>query len=703
MRGAGTDTQAEEALAAAVGGQLNERGETEVCKLSKVAGAGLALWLVGGAAMSQPASSPAAASAGATPAAAAERLGADVARTTVAGNSFVAPAGWSLAVRGPATVLEAPEGGSFVVLVDVAAADADAAVAAAWAAYKPGTGATWPLKVTTPIADRDGWTDRRSYSYQTSPNERRDVSVDVRRANQFWTVAIYDMAHDVGEKRGAQVNLIFGKLLPKGYQRESFAGRKAHPLDSARTAELGRFVQRVMELTRVPGVALGIVQDGKLAFAGGFGVRELGKPQPVDADTRFMIASNTKALATLMLAKLVDANRIAWDTPAATLLPSFKLGDADTTRKVQVKHLICACTGMPRQDLEWLLEFKSLTPSGAMKLLGTMQPTSGFGALFQYSNPMAAAAGYVGGHVAYPKLEIGAAYDRAMQTLVFKPLGMSDTTHDFAVAQRGNAALPHAPDIDGRPALAEGRANLSIVPVRPAGGAWSSVNDMLKYVSMEVAEGLLPDGTRYIGRGALLARRAPQVSVSTDVSYGMGLTVDTTYGTPVVHHGGDMIGFHSDMLWLPEHRVGAVILTNGDPGWIIRSAFRRKLLEVLFDGRAEADGRVTAQAQSFFAELAAERKLLVVPADRQAASALAPRYANAAVGNAVVSTKAAALHFDFGEWSSAMASRANPDGTTSFITTVPGFIGLEFVAGRSAGKRALTLRDAQHEYVLVER
>ena len=149
---------------------------------------------------------------------AAERIAADTPRTTVAGNTFVAPAGWSLAVRGPATILEAPEGDSLIVLVDVAAkdvADADAAVAAAWAAYKPD--AKWPLKVTTPIADKDGWTQRKSYSYQTSPNEKRDVGADVRRANDTWTVAIYDMAQAVGEKRAAQVSLIFGKLLPKGY------------------------------------------------------------------------------------------------------------------------------------------------------------------------------------------------------------------------------------------------------------------------------------------------------------------------------------------------------------------------------------------------------------------------------------------------------------------------------------------------------
>ena len=631
---------------------------------------------------------------------AAERLAADTPKTTVAGNTFVAPAGWSLLVRGPATILESPEGGSSIVLVDVPAkdgVDAEAAIAAAWAAYKPD--AKWPLKVTTPIADKDGWTDRKQYSYQTSPNEKRTVGADVRKANDTWTVTIYDMADAVGEKRAAQANLIYGKLLPKGRTRESFAGKKAHTLDAAHLDKLRTFVETSMKLTGVPGVSLALYQDGRVVLAEGFGVRELGKPAKVDADTRYMIASNTKAMATLMLAKLVDQGKLSWDTPAVKALPSFKLGDAKVTDQVLIKHLICACTGMPRQDFEWLLEFAGVTPEKAMAVLGTMQPTSRFGELFQYSNPLAAAAGFLGGHVAFPALDLGAGYDKAMQTLVFDPLGMASTTHDFAKAQSGNVATAHAPDVDGKPALAEARTNLSIVPVRPAGGAWSSVNDVMKYVAMELAEGKLPDGTAYISKDALLARRAPQVVVSNDVTYGMGLTVNNQYGTTIVHHGGDMIGFHSDMMWLPEHGVGAVILTNGDPGWLIRTFFRRKLLEVLFDGNAEADGQVAATAKAFFDELAADRKLLAVPADAALAARLAASYANPALGTIAVSRKGAVTTFDFGEWSSEMASRKNPDGTISFVTVVPGFTGLEFVVG----DKTLTLRDAQHEYVFEAR
>jgi CubicO group peptidase (beta-lactamase class C family) len=628
-------------------------------------------------------------------AAQAEKLSADTPKTTTLGNTFIAPAGWSVAVRGPATIVEAPEGDSRIVIVDVRAKDADAALAAGWAAYQP---PKWPLKVTNDVPDKDGWSKQRNYTYQTSPNERRDVGAGVSFANDVWTVVIYDMAQAVGEKRGAQVALIFDKLLPKGYSRETFAGKKAQRLDAARIAKLTKFLEDGAKATGVPGVSLGLIQDGKVVFSGGVGVRELGGSTKVDGDTLYMIASNTKGLTTLLLAKLVDAGKITWKTPVTQLLPEFKLGSADTTQRVLVEHLICACTGLPRQDMEWLFQFKGVTPEGALATLATVQPTSRFGEMFQYSNLLAGAAGFTAGHVLYPQLEIGAAYDKAMQTEVFDPLGMKATTFDYARALSGNHSNAHAPDVDGKPARAVFELNYSIIPLRPAGAAWSSVNDMLKYVSMELANGALPDGSRYISKGPLLERREAKVPVGKDAVYGMGLMVDSTYAVPVVHHGGDMVGFHSDMLWLPEQQVGAVVLTNGDPGWLIRGHFRRKLQEVLFDGRPEADADLAANAKSFFAQIAADRKTLVVPANAQEAAKLGAHYKNAALGDLAVQRSGPKTLFDFGEWRSEVASRRNPDGTTSFITISPGVSGFEFVVGGGA-KQTLTLRDAQHEYL----
>jgi CubicO group peptidase (beta-lactamase class C family) len=407
-------------------------------------------------------------------------------------------------------------------------------------------------------------------------------------------------------------------------------------------------------------------------------------------------------MTTLVLAKLVYEHLLSWLSPVTTLLPSFRLGDTETTRSVLVKHLICACTGMPRQDLEWIFEYGNIAPASSLSLLGTMQPTSKFGELFQYSNLMATAAGYTGAYVLYPQIELGAAYDRAIQSYVFDPLQMNATTFDYKRVFSGNHAGAHSPDVDGKPSKALTAINDAVIPLRPAGGAWSSVHDMLKYISMELAEGKLPDGKTYISKEPLLERRSPQVYIGKDVSYGMGLMVDTTYGVPVVHHGGDLVGYHSDMMWLPQQNVGAVILTNGDPGWLLRDHIRRKLLEVLFDGRHEADAQLNADAKSFYSSLAADRKLLAIPADANEAAKLAKHYANSSLGEIAVSISNASTMFDFGEWKSEVASRKNPDGTISFITIAPGVIGFEFTVG-SGAKQTLTIRDAQHEYVFEER
>ena len=627
-----------------------------------------------------------------------EVLAADAPRTTVEGNKFIAPAGWRIEVRGRATILSPPEGNSHIALVDVHAKDADSAVAAAWAAYRPD--AKWPLKVTNSFPNKDGWSDIRGYTYQTSPNEKRDVSANARRAADTWTVVLYDMDQAVGEKRGGQVALIFSRLLPKGYERETFAGKTAHKLDAKRIAELSRFVESGRQKLGVPGVSIGVIQDGKVVFEGGFGVREIGNAAKPDAETLYIVASNTKALTTLMLAKLLDEGKLTWETPATSLLPSFKLGDPDTTSRVLVKHLICACTGLPRQDYEWLFQYQGVTPEAALKTLATIQPTSKFGEMFQDLELARRCR-------RFSRRPRGVPDPRAWRRVRRGDgdPGVSSPRHDgddvrLQAGARRQSRLGHAPDVDGRPAPAAMDVNYSVIPVRPAGGAWSNVRDMLKYVQMELDEGTLPNGTRYVAKDTLLARRAPQVSIGQDATYGMGLMVDRTYGTPVVRHGGDLIGYHSDMIWLPEHKVGAVILTNGDPGWVLRGLLDRKLLELLFDGRPEADADVAAQAKSFFEQLAADRKLLTVPAAAVDSGKLATRYANDALGEIVVRRAGAATIFDFGEWKSEVATRHNPDGTVSFVTVAPGIIGLEFVVGPGP-KPALIGRDAQHEYVFA--
>jgi CubicO group peptidase (beta-lactamase class C family) len=631
---------------------------------------------------------------------AAEPVAADTPRITPGGATFTVPGGWAIVTGKNLVILAPPESDSHIAIFDSQAADASAAVAAAWAAYKPEK--KWPLKLVTPRPARNGWEERQVFDYETSPNERVVIQVIASRAGSAWTVLILDASEPTLEKRTAPVSLIIQSLRPKGYERESFIGRKAQPLDAAHIAQLQAFVETSMQQLDIPGVSIALVDRGKVIFAGGFGVRELGKPEKVDENTLFMAASNTKGMTTLLLSELVDEKKLRWDEPVTDIYPSFKLGDADTTKKVLVKNLICACTGLPRQDLEWIFEFKNATPESTLALLGTMQPTSKFGEVFQYSNLMAAAAGYVGAHLVYPDQELGAAYDKAMQEKIFDPLGMKSTTFNYARALAGNHASPHGDNIDGKPAVANMAFNYSIVSARPAGGVWTSSGDLIRYVQLELALGKLPDGKQLVSSENLLMRRAPQIAVGENQTYGMGLTVDRTYGVPMVHHGGSMAGYKSDIYFLPDSGIGAVLLTNSDNGGMLLGPFRRRLLEVVFDGKPEAVADVAASAARYKAALAQERQRLIVPADPTLVSNLAKQYSSKELGGLTVLSRGGVTTFDFGEWSSTVASRKNDDGTISFITIDPTNDGFEFVVGNRGGKRVLIIRDAQHEYVFTE-
>jgi len=646
---------------------------------------------------------PAAAQPASPAASAAQPVSADTPQTTPFGISFTLAKDWR-STSGPSWVaVQPPEGDADIAIVDAGEAkDGAEAAAKAWALFRP-PGMQRKVLLTPALPPRQFWDEGAQVAYEVSPAEHRAVTAVASRKGARWTVILIDGNAATLEKRAAAVSLMLGGLKPSGEVRESFAGRTPHRLDAERVAALKAFVETGMKEMHVPGVAMALMDHGQVVFEGGFGVRELGRPEPVDAHTLFMIASNTKGMSTLLLAKLADQGKLKWDEPVTQLYPSFRLGSEETTRQVLMRHLVCACTGLPRKDMEWIFNTKRGAPAqNTFTLLAATEPTSKFGEVFQYNNLMASAAGFVGGHVAYPDLEIGQAYDKAMQTEIFDPLGMKETTFDFAKALKADHASPHALALDGAEHVADMDLNYEIIPYRPAGGAWSSVHDVIKYVRDELDEGRLPDGRRLVSAQNLLQRRARSVQLGEHAWYGMGLTVDQTFGVDIVSHGGDLMGYHSDWWALPGAGVGAVILVNSDEGTPLIGAFGRRLLEVLYDGQPLAEGQVKASAVALAQSVAKTRELVSDPPDAAAAAALAAHYVNADLGSIDVKADGAKVVFDFGPWKSHVVTRKNPDGTTAFIPFDPGAGRVAFVAGGAGGKRQLTVRDGQHAYVYTE-
>ena len=242
---------------------------------------------------------------------------------------------------------------------------------------------------------RDGWDAVANLVYETTTAEQRSVWATARRKGDTWYVSLFDGTKAGWGRRFPQAQIADKSLRVPGLVRESFLGKPAHALDAGRLAALRAFLVEAQRQLQIPGLAIAVVQGGEVVLAEGLGVRQLGKRAPVTADTLFRVASMSKPLTTLMMARLVDEGAFTWDTPAAALLPGFALGDPETTRKLTMKYTVCACTGLPRQDLEAIFDGAGKTPERMLAGMQRMTPTTGFGETFQYNNQMVAAGGAV--------------------------------------------------------------------------------------------------------------------------------------------------------------------------------------------------------------------------------------------------------------------------------------------------------------------
>jgi CubicO group peptidase (beta-lactamase class C family) len=426
-------------------------------------------------------------------------------------------------------------------------------------------------------------------------------------------------------------------------------------------------------------------------------VRELGKKAKVTPRTLFLTGSTGKSLTTLMMARAVDAGAFTWETPVTQLLPSFALGDPEVTKALLVRHTVCACTGMPRQDLEMIFEYGNVTPEARLESMKTMVPTTKFGETFQYSNLLVAAGGYAAGRALVPKGTLGAAFDRAMKKHVFDPLGMKDTTYDFKRAAKADHATPHARDLAGTVTPIPLGDETWVQNVRPAGGQWSSAHDMARVLLLELGKGEL-DGKRVVSEASLLERRKPQIRINEELSYGMGLGVGTRSGVAIVEHSGGTAGFTTDYFWLPDHGVGVVIVSNVGQGGVFVDTVGRRILEVLFDADPLAE-KDLAQGADQRRQIIATELEMVKEADDAWVAPLLGAWVEPSLGRIELRREMGKLFLDAGEWKITVAEKTAKDGTRELVTTGAPFAGFEIVPEERDGKRVLVVDDEQREYL----
>jgi CubicO group peptidase (beta-lactamase class C family) len=331
--------------------------------------------------------------------------------------------------------------------------------------------------------------------------------------------------------------------------------------------DVDAWVARAMRTFDVPGLALAIVKDDAVVVAKGFGVRTLGARTPVDAQTLFGIASNTKAFTATALGLLVEEKKIEWDAPVVRYLPAFALADPYVTRELTVRDLLVhrSGLGLGAGDLLWWPP-STYNRKEIAQRLRFIPLTTSFRTAYAYDNVLYLVAGELIEAVS------GQSWEEFISSRILAKVGMtgSNVRHSAAAAG-GNVAAPHAP-IDGR---VRPIAPFASDNTNPAGGINSSADDMAKWLRVQLSGGRLADGSRLFS--AATARELTSIvtpipvvdpppelpPLKSDFSgYALGFGIRDYRGHKVILHTGGLPGYVSRVIMVPDANVGVAVLTN---------------------------------------------------------------------------------------------------------------------------------------------
>ena len=346
-----------------------------------------------------------------------------------------------------------------------------------------------------------------------------------------------------------------------------FSGTAPAQTLEQRLKEIDEYAAKAGREWNVPGFALAIVKDDKVVFTKGYGVRELGKPEPVDKDTLFAVASNTKAFTSAALATLVDEGKLKWDDPVTKYLPYFQLYDPYVTREMTVRDLLSHRSGLVTfgGDLLW---YETTYPrEEIIRRIRFLKPAYSFRSRYGYQNIMFIAAGEI-----VPAVT-GKSWDDYVREKFFAPLGMTRTVTTYKqLMSSQNVATPHN-EVEGKVRV------VHYSNVDAAGGAAvinSSAAEMAEWVRLQLGRGT------YQGKKIFSAERSREmwtphtvVSGVTEANekfnpnvhfnlYGLGWGLSDYRGRKVVTHSGGLDGMTSRVALLPEENLGVVILTNSE-------------------------------------------------------------------------------------------------------------------------------------------
>ncbi len=346
-------------------------------------------------------------------------------------------------------------------------------------------------------------------------------------------------------------------------------------------AGLDPYITQAVKDWRVPGLAIVVVKDDSVAFMQGYGVRELGKPDPVTVHTRFGNMSTTKAFTALLLAMLADSGNVAFDDPVSKYVPGFQLADPYVTREARVRDLLTHRIGFGDPDYLW--DNSGLEFAEMVSRLRRVPPTSSFRSAFEYNNVGYGLAGDIAGRAA------GSTWQALMQNRIYKPLGMTESYPDARTMQAAGVTDVSAPHGIVRDTVRVLPASAAIVdPVAPAGAAFSTATDMGKWLRFLLDSGRV-SGKRLVSAANFAQLFRPQQVLTnaypaTEMThphfqaYGFGWFLREYRGEFVAYHTGSIEGRSAIVGLIPDRRLGVAILTNLD-----HSELRHALMYTVFD------------------------------------------------------------------------------------------------------------------------
>lgn len=389
-------------------------------------------------------------------------------------------------------------------------------------------------------------------------------------------------------------------------------------------ATFDQIVDAVVERYHLPGIAVGVIEDGRVAYTATRGEIAAGGGESIDTKTLFKIASNSKAMTASVLARLVDAGKLRWDDPVTKYLPGFRMHDPWVTREMQVKDLLVHNSGLPEGGGDLMLwpEPNHYTRADIIAGLAHIKPAYSFRSGYAYDNLLYVVAGEVAAAAG------GAPYEELARREVFQPLGLSRCrVGEWDRDTVGNVAQPHTRRNGHNVAVGSDDKAVPELVSAAAGGIRCSLDDMLSWAR----NWLVPDAAQlnWLSAGQRQAMWTPRTPMPISTrrhawdgtrfyAYGYGWRIADVDGAMTVSHTGTLSGMYSVMTLLPDRKSGFVVLINGDA-----DAARTVLNEVLlkrFTSPGDDRGVVYYADELLKEESSARAAAPPAPSKRQPAS-----------------------------------------------------------------------------------